>query len=228
MRDRSRMSEMTWACARRVALDGVEAAAGGGLVEPAPAQQVGPAHDGGERRAQLVGQRGEELVLDPARRLRLRAGVLRLGEQPLALALVAACARVMSRAKALKLKSPSVRDGGDGELEREGAARRARRASTSRRGSASPGAGARPAEVACEAARASGSGRISSTRACRSPARARSPNVSSARGFQKRDDARRRRARSRRPACCRGWSGRGRRWSGGARATRPEGVTPLR
>ena len=55
----------------RVALDGLEPAGGGGLVEAAPSQQVHPAHDGGQGRPQLVGQRGEELVLDPAGRLRL-------------------------------------------------------------------------------------------------------------------------------------------------------------
>ena len=78
---------MTWAWAPALRSMASSARAGGGLVEPAPAQQVGPAHDGGQGRAQLVGQRGQELVLDPAGRLRLLPGVLGLGQEPLALAL---------------------------------------------------------------------------------------------------------------------------------------------
>ena len=59
-----------------VALDGLQRARRGGLVEPAAAQRDRPAEHGIERRAQLVGERGEELVLDPV-------GGLGLGARPL-------------------------------------------------------------------------------------------------------------------------------------------------
>ena len=96
------MSEMTWACAAALRSMASRPRRRGGLVEAAPAQQVRPAHDRGERRAQLVGEGGEELVLDAAGRLRLRARLLRLPEQPLALLVVVPAAAVMSRANALK------------------------------------------------------------------------------------------------------------------------------
>ena len=70
-----------------VAVDGVEGAGLGGLVQASASQQVDPPDDGGERRPQLVGQGGQELVLDAAGCLRLLAGVIGLGQQPLALAL---------------------------------------------------------------------------------------------------------------------------------------------
>ena len=54
--------------------DGHRAGRGVGL-QVALHQQRGPAHDGVQRRAQLVGQRGQELVLQPVR-------VLGLAEQP--------------------------------------------------------------------------------------------------------------------------------------------------
>ncbi len=48
-----------------VALDGLQGAAARGLVELAHAEQARPAQDGVERGAQLVRERGQELVLDP-------------------------------------------------------------------------------------------------------------------------------------------------------------------
>ena len=59
---------------RDVALDDLEAAARRvGLVQLFPAQDAGPAQDRGQRRAQLVGERGQELVLGPVGHLRFRA-----------------------------------------------------------------------------------------------------------------------------------------------------------
>ena len=55
----------------RVAVDGLDGPRAGRLVELARAQHVRPSHDGGERRAQLVGQQGQELVLGAADVLRL-------------------------------------------------------------------------------------------------------------------------------------------------------------
>ena len=45
-----------------------------GSVELAARQHVGPAHHGVQRRPELVGQRGEEVVLQPVRPLGLGAG----------------------------------------------------------------------------------------------------------------------------------------------------------
>ena len=55
-----------------VAIDGLDGTAGGGGIQARLAQDVRPGHDGIERRAQLVRQGGQELVLQPV-------GLLRLG-----------------------------------------------------------------------------------------------------------------------------------------------------
>ena len=126
IRDRSRMSEMTWACAAAFRSMASRPPAGGGLVEPASAQEIGPAHDRGQRRAQLVRQRGEELVLDPARRLRLRARALRVGQEARTLPVVLLALGDVA-GKGAEAEIATVRDGGDGELEREDGAGRAPR-----------------------------------------------------------------------------------------------------
>ncbi len=61
-----------------VALDDLQTAHPGRLVDLLLAQDAGPPQDRGERRAQLVGKRGQELVLRPVGDLRLRASALRL------------------------------------------------------------------------------------------------------------------------------------------------------
>ncbi len=55
----------------RVAVDDVDGARPLTFVELARLQEVGPAHDRVERRAQLVRERGQELVLGPVGRLRV-------------------------------------------------------------------------------------------------------------------------------------------------------------
>ena len=101
------MSEMTWACAAALRSMASRPLARGGLVEPPAAQQVGPPHDGGQRRAQLVGERGQELVLDAAGRLRLRARPLRLLEQALALPVVVLALRDVAGERAEAESPPS-------------------------------------------------------------------------------------------------------------------------
>ena len=78
---------MSWAWAWRVALDGREALLQVLGVDLAGAEDLGPAEDGVERGAQLVGEGGEELVLHAVGRLGLGPGRLGGGEQPLALLL---------------------------------------------------------------------------------------------------------------------------------------------
>ena len=64
MRDTSSRSSMSWACSAALRSIVSSAAARRVGVEAARAQQLRPAEDGVERRAQLVRQRGQELVLD--------------------------------------------------------------------------------------------------------------------------------------------------------------------
>ena len=65
----------------RVALDGLERAALHHLVHGAAPEPPDPAEHGGERRAELMRDGGEELVLHPVRRFRRRArGLLRREE----------------------------------------------------------------------------------------------------------------------------------------------------
>ena len=87
MRLTSSRSSIRRACAR--ALRSIVAAALATSTAPAlrPAEQVGPAEDGVERRAQLVRQRGQELVLHAARPLGLDARLALGREQRLALVL---------------------------------------------------------------------------------------------------------------------------------------------
>ena len=61
-----------------VALDDLQPAHPRRLVDLLLAQDAGPPQDRGERRAQLVGERGQELVLGPVGDLRLRAGAFGL------------------------------------------------------------------------------------------------------------------------------------------------------
>ena len=51
----------------RVAVDGVDGAGAGGFLELVALEQLRPAHDRVEGRPQLVGQGGQELVLEPVR-----------------------------------------------------------------------------------------------------------------------------------------------------------------
>ena len=66
MRDTSRMSSMSWFWTLALRSMVSMARARVALVELAGAQHVRPADDGGERRAQLVGEEGQELVLGAA------------------------------------------------------------------------------------------------------------------------------------------------------------------
>ena len=63
MRLTSRMSSISRVWRPGVALDGLQRAGQAFSPEPARAEHVGPAEDGRQRRAQLVAERGEELVL---------------------------------------------------------------------------------------------------------------------------------------------------------------------
>ena len=174
---------MTWACAaalRSMASRPRRAVASSR--RPPRSRYVQP-DDRGERRAQLVGEGGEELVLDAAGRFRLRARPLRLPEQPLALLVVVLALRDVARERA-EAQLTAVRDRGDGQLQREEAAVAARRLHLQaevRSRARPPERGQRPLERRSRAS----SGRISSAR--RVPmARSRGmPNVSSACGFQK-------------------------------------------
>ena len=79
MRDTSRMSAISCACDSRVAADDLQARSDAGRLDALVAQQRRPSEDGVERRAQLVRQRGEELVLEPVGALRVGACALRSG-----------------------------------------------------------------------------------------------------------------------------------------------------
>ena len=78
---------MSCACARALRSMVSSARAAGSLVEPPAAQHVRPAEDGGQRRAQLVRDGGEELVLEAVGALGLGARRALAREQPLALLL---------------------------------------------------------------------------------------------------------------------------------------------
>ena len=60
---------MSWACARALRSMIASARASARRLRPAGAEDAGPAEDGRERRAQLVAERGEELVLGAVRGL---------------------------------------------------------------------------------------------------------------------------------------------------------------
>ena len=81
----SSRSSISCACSARVALDGLERALPVGFVAGAEPQHLRPAEDGVERRAQLVGERGQELVLHVAQPLGLGAGGAFAVEQELPL-----------------------------------------------------------------------------------------------------------------------------------------------
>ena len=68
---------MSWVCARTLRSMTSSPRRMRGRVEVARAQHHRPAEDRGERRAQLVGERGQELVLGPVGLLRRRARLLR-------------------------------------------------------------------------------------------------------------------------------------------------------
>ena len=81
IRETSRMSSISCDCAMRVVLDDADGPLDHRRIALARRQQVRPAEDRVERRAQLVRQRGEELVLQAVDRLGLRAGALLALEQ---------------------------------------------------------------------------------------------------------------------------------------------------
>ena len=76
---------MSWACARALRSIASSPARSSGSRCGAPAQDLRPAEDRGERRAQLVGEVREEFVLDAARPLGVGARCTLAVEQPLAL-----------------------------------------------------------------------------------------------------------------------------------------------
>ena len=72
MRDTSRRSSISFVCARTLRSIDLEGPGGPLRIQPAGAQQTGPAQDGGQRRPQLVGERRQELVLHAVGFSRLR------------------------------------------------------------------------------------------------------------------------------------------------------------
>ena len=80
MRETSRMSEMSCSCTRALRPMTSIGAADGRFVGQPLAQDLGPAHDRVERRAQLVRQRGQELVLQAVHVLGLGARRLLAGQ----------------------------------------------------------------------------------------------------------------------------------------------------
>ena len=77
----SRMSATIWLWAMRVPADRLQGPRARGRVEPL-VEQVGPAHDRVQRRAQLVRERRQELVLEAARLVQLLDAPLQLSVRP--------------------------------------------------------------------------------------------------------------------------------------------------
>ena len=95
----------------RVAFDDPDRLAYPGLVERVLREHVRPAEDGIERRAQLVRDDRQELVLHPARRFGLAPGRLRLGELAPLLFRAAALGDIQSGAEQPDRTSRRVPDG---------------------------------------------------------------------------------------------------------------------
>ena len=80
MRDTSRRSSMSWFCASRVAVDDLDRAPRGRLVQLARQEHLRPPEDRVQRRPQLVRERRQELVLRAVRLDQRRLGALQAAD----------------------------------------------------------------------------------------------------------------------------------------------------